>query len=77
MTPDEIREAPPYTADQLETGIGNALAARDVVAAVEMLRVLAGVDARRADLVLKTMEVGLAIAEVPHDENLRWWAGDV
>lgn len=54
--------APRTEAEAIEIGIGNALAAQDVEAAVDMLRVLAGIDPHRAARVLRTIEVGIDIA---------------
>jgi hypothetical protein len=48
-------------AEQIEEGICNALAAGDVHAAVDMLRVLATVDPRRAELVLDVMQASIAL----------------
>lgn len=48
-------------AETIEVGIGNALAAGDVHAAVDMLRVLAGIDPRRAELVHEAMQLGIAL----------------
>lgn len=53
--------AAPYTADQLEAGIANALAAGDLEAVEAMLRVLYVVDFRRACLVVEAIELGIAI----------------
>lgn len=53
-----------YTADQLEAGIANALKARDMQAAVDMLKVLCGVDMKRALAVHETMLAGLVVADV-------------
>lgn len=52
----------PYTADQLEEGIVNALKAHDVKAAVAILEVLASVDVERAADVLDVMQIGGALA---------------
>jgi hypothetical protein len=51
------------SADQLEQGIHNALAAHDVKAAVEILEALATVDFRRAERIYKLMQASLTIAE--------------
>lgn len=57
----------PYTADQLEAGIANALKARDMQAAVDMLKVLCGIDMDRALAVHETMLAGLTVAKLASD----------
>lgn len=55
-----------YTADQLEAGIVNALKAQDMKAAIDILKVLCGVDMDRALAVHETMLAGLTVAQVLH-----------
>ncbi|MDX3661273.1 hypothetical protein PV646_28545 [Streptomyces sp. ID05-26A] len=53
--------APEHTADQLEGGIVNALQAANFQAVNDFLLLLALKDPQRAQLVLDTIKVGLAI----------------
>lgn len=55
--------AAPYTADQLEAGIVNALAAHDFEAVEAILRVLLVVDVRRGLAAYKAIELGILIRE--------------
>lgn len=48
-------------ADVVEAGICNALAAGDIHAAVDMLRVLAAINPSRAELVYEAMRLGIAL----------------
>lgn len=50
------------TADQLEAGIHNALAARNVQAAHDFLLLMAVKDPRRAEMIRMTLLVGIEIA---------------
>lgn len=52
---------PDFTADQLEGGIRNAIAARDFKAVEEFLTLLAVKDPHRAQLVYDTLKLGVAI----------------
>lgn len=54
-------------ADQLETGIGNAIKAHDVKAAVEILEALAAVDLDRATKVYEVLQVALVIGASPNE----------
>jgi hypothetical protein len=49
----------PLTADQLEGGICNALAAGDIGAVGDFLRVLVGIDPIRAEKVYETLRVAV------------------
>lgn len=59
----------PYTADQLEAGIVNALKAHDMQAAVDILKVLCAVDMERALVVHETMLAGLTVAKVLRESD--------
>lgn len=61
------------TADDLTTGIANALRAHDIEAVEDMLQALASLDPRRAQAVYDTLQVGVAIGRaraIPDADNL-------
>jgi len=57
--------SPAYTAEELTEGIASALQARDLPAAVALLKMLACTDPVQAQAVLDTIELGLAINRSP------------
>ena len=53
------------TADQLTTGIANAIRARNLEAVVDLLYALVFVDPRRAEAVYDTLQAGIVIGRGP------------
>lgn len=56
--------APTYTADQLHQGVLNAIEAKDLQAAVDILTVLVGVDPARGVALYDQIQDALTVARV-------------
>lgn len=62
MTEPDDSRTPPYTSDQLYQGVLNAIAAKDLQAAVDILEALAVVDFERAAAMHADLKDSLVVA---------------
>lgn len=57
----ETRDPREWTAEQIEDAVGRAIANHDFEAVVPLVKLLATKDPHRAELVLETIQLGIAI----------------
>lgn len=67
MGTNKLSPRPNYTSEELEEGFHKAMAAHDPKAAVEILRMLVGVDVAKADELHKAIKLALRVVR-PVDE---------